>query len=322
MSSRNWCFTINNPTTEQVQQLSCLNPSVQFLVASLEKGQQGTCHYQGYLELTRHRRLAFVKNLLPTAHLERRQGTAEQATKYCLKELTPESIEILQNSQLGTYIGNLQDVTGLPVTIMQNTAEKTLKEILSKQSLTKTKDNRLIELATMVKSGADDITLAEHDAPFYIQYNKGLQQLRLLYQKQRNHAVEVIVIQGPTGTGKSKWCIDNYPDAYWKQRSNWWDNYNSQEVVILDEFYGWIPFDTLLRLCDRYPLLVETKGGQVQFVAKTIIITTNIIPSSWYKNAYFKAFERRVSQWIVMNSMLDQNTYFGYGEAVKNMITI
>ena len=28
----------------------------------------------------------------------------------------------------------------------------------------------------------------------------------------------------------------------------------------------------------RYPLLVETKGGQASFIAKTIVITSNALP--------------------------------------------
>ena len=58
----------------------------------------------------------------------------------------------------------------------------------------------------------------------------------------------------------------------------------SQETVIIDDFYGWMPFDTLLRLTDRYPMLVDIKGGAVQFTAKRIIITSNEVPDNWYPN--------------------------------------
>jgi len=109
-----------------------------------------------------------------------------------------------------------------------------------------------------------------------------------------------VVIQGPTGTGKSKHCIDEYPGAYWKSRDSWWDGYEAQETVILDEFYGWLPYDTLLRLCDRYPMSVEVKGGKTQFLAKTIVITTNKVPSKWYgPKVYFEALQRRVDEWWV-----------------------
>jgi hypothetical protein len=71
-------------------------------------------------------------------------------------------------------------------------------------------------------------------------------------------------------------------------------------VVIIDEFYGWLPYDLLLRLCDRYPLLLETKGGQVQCSANTVIITSNLNPSQWYKNVYHKALYRRITTILFM----------------------
>ena len=68
------------------------------------------------------------------------------------------------------------------------------------------------------------------------------------------------------------------------------DNYAHQDAVCLDEFYGWLQWDVLLRLADRYPLLVETKGGQIQFSSKKLIFTSNTEPTKWYKEVYFESF--------------------------------
>lgn len=160
-----------------------------------------------------------------------------------------------------------------------------------------------MEMKTLIDNDAKEIELAEHDFYTFIKHHKALSYYTMLRSKPRNHPTKVIVVQGPTGTGKSKYCLDTYPNAYWKQRSQWWDGYQQQDTVILDEFYGWIPFDTLLRICDRYPLLVETKGGQVQFTASTVVITTNHDPTTWYKNVYFPALVRRVNLWIVKPTM-------------------
>ena len=171
----------------------------------------------------------------------------------------------------------------------------------------------------MIDKGSSDKDLANYDFACYISCYRGLNHYRLLTSTPRNHEVETIVIQGPTGTGKSKYCMDNYPEAYWKQRSNWWDGYSDHETVIIDEFYGWLPFDLVLRLCDRYPLHVETKGGQVNFTAKRIVFTTNSIPERWYKNVYFKSFIRRVSKWIVIPVWGDMQVFDDYTDAFKNM---
>lgn len=302
MSARNWCFTVNNPTVQEITDLLCLNnPSVFFLLMVLEKGSENeTLHYQGYLELDRHRRLQYVKNLLPRAHLEARKGTAAQATRYCLKEVPIQKQTELLNWELGTYISDLQEQTELPSIIMINTERKTLAGIISKESSkTSRKDERLLAIKKAIDDGRTDIELADLDFPIWVQHYRGLLHYRQLRSPPRNHPVEVLVIVGPTGTGKSRYCMDNYPNAYWKQRSNWWDGYMDQETVVIDEFYGWLPFDTLLRICDRYPLLVESKGGQINFIASRIVITSNKRPDRWYSNVYFDALIRRVSVWIV-----------------------
>ena len=54
--------------------------------------------------------------------------------------------------------------------------------------------------------------------------------------------------------------------------SKWWDNYAQEDVVIIDESYGWLPYCEMLRLLDRYPCQVETKGGSVNFAPTEKII--------------------------------------------------
>lgn len=172
----------------------------------------------------------------------------------------------------------------------------------------------------MLENGSTEKEIADEHFELWVKSYRAFREYRLIITDPRNHEVEVFVLQGPTGTGKSKWALDNFPEAYWKQRSIWWDGYTKQETVVLDEFYGWMPFDTLLRVCDRYPLLVETKGGQVNFVAKTIIITTNSIPNSWYKNVYFNSFVRRVTKWMVLRKWGDMQTYTDYSEAISAFV--
>jgi len=87
MKHRNWVFTINNPT-QQVISLSC---QIKFLCATLEIGESGTTHYQGYLELQTSRTLEQTQRLLlDHAHLEPRRGTKAQALSYVQKSWSEE----------------------------------------------------------------------------------------------------------------------------------------------------------------------------------------------------------------------------------------
>lgn len=40
---------------------------------------------------------------------------------------------------------------------------------------------------------------------------------------------------GPTGTGKSHTVRTAYPDAYLKTNTKWWDGYQKEDVVIIEE---------------------------------------------------------------------------------------
>ena len=178
---------------------------------------------------------------------------------------------------------------------------------------------RLSAIQSKLSEGNSDVIeeIADNEFDLWVRYYRAFEKYLLMKTPARTWKTNVHVLQGPTGTGKSKWAMDNFPSAYWKQRSNWWDGYTGHESVVLDEFYGWLPFDLLLRLCDRYPLMVETKGGQTQFAAKTIVITTNMLPCNWYKSCYFPSFARRVDQWHILPIWGEHRTYSDYGEFLK-----
>ncbi|MEM2619589.1 MAG: hypothetical protein QW356_08980, partial [Candidatus Hadarchaeales archaeon] len=97
---------------------------------------------------------------------------------------------------------------------------------------------------------------------------------------------EVIVLWGPTGTGKSRtaWAeagLDAYPKD---PLSKFWDGYNGQRHVVIDEFRGGINISHMLRWLDRYPTIVEVKGASVCLAATKIWITSNLDPRNWYQD--------------------------------------
>jgi len=92
----------------------------------------------------------------------------------------------------------------------------------------------------------------------------------------RTWKTTVLLFHGSTGSGKSKAALDRYPTAYWKPNNKWWDGYDPSchDTVIWDDWDpSIISYKEMLRICDRYPLTVEFKGGSVKFTAKTIVFT-------------------------------------------------
>lgn len=107
------------------------------------------------------------------------------------------------------------------------------------------------------------------------------------------------VFWGKTGTGKSRLAWERAGiNAYPKDpRTKFWCGYGSQETVVIDEFRGGIDISHLLRWLDRYPVIVEIKGGSVVLKAKTFYITSNIAPEFWYPELdveTFSALRRRL----------------------------
>lgn len=126
--------------------------------------------------------------------------------------------------------------------------------------------------------------LAEKHPNTFVAHYKGAVFMRGLFSIPRNFKTKVFWFFGATGTGKSRlafeMCKSETSLPYVKMGDNkWWDGYDGHDDVIIDDYRpGLCPFNTLLRLFDRYPLLVEQKGSTTNFCAKRIIVTTNFCP--------------------------------------------
>lgn len=231
------------------------------MICGVEVGAEGTKHIQGYVQLKKRTSLSALKKRWPRAHLEVARGKPEQNVEYCSKEgQSHEHGECLKGA------GRRSD---------------------------------LDDIKALIDSGCKTDDIRERHFGSFIRYRKSIESDIEFKRKDRSWVTELEIIFGETGVGKSKYCFENYPDAYWKSRGEWWDGYEGQEVVIIDEFYGWLPFDLLLRLADRYPLRVPVKGGFRKFVAKKIIITSNTGHREWYsheKEVLWAALERRITK--------------------------
>lgn len=260
---RDWVFTLNNPheTISERKFTGCT-----YLVSQLERGASGTLHYQGYVEFKEKKTINDLKRYLPGAHFEPRRGSQQQAIDYCKKA--------------STRTGEAYE-WGNP----------------KKQG----KRTDLEEIRQRIIEGWSNKDVADGYFGSWCRYNRSFMVYKNLIQPVRTWKPEVFLLYGPPGTGKSRYALESGPadQQYWKQRSIWWDLYEAHETVVLDDYYGWLPWDVLLRILDRYPLLVETKGGQVQFLPKKIYITSNSKPEEWYKESpNLAALKRRIDHFI------------------------
>lgn len=252
---RNWCFTLNNPQTSTTEQLESFksNKYIKYAIFQEELSASNTKHYQGYLQLSQPKSLKWLKKLIPRAHWELRRGTHEQAEAYCSKDETRISGPYRTSEFVPERRGYRSDLEG------------SARELLSHRNLAR--------------------LASEHPASF-VRYHKGFQHLLSTTQGNRTDNVSVLLFIGPTGTGKTFSAYDRYPSLYRKPAdTRWFDGYDGQEVLLLDDFAGKLSQMRLtytLQLLDNYPIQVEVKCGHVNLLATKIIITTNIHPRDWY----------------------------------------
>lgn len=268
--SRIWQITVNNPTEEEFPVPERIK-DLRYCMWQKEIGGDGeenvgTPHFHAHLEFKKSIRFNAVKKMFPRAHIEQVRDRLE-SMRYCCKASTRTEGPF----EYGSFDSGGQG-----------------------------KRNDVVRLYECVKEGKSNKQILEEVPAAYMRYYKAVHHVRHVLAPKRDFMTKVYVIWGATGLGKTHWASEKSPSAYYKQRGDWWDEYDGSSDVIIDDFYGWLKYDTLLRICDKYPCQVEIKGGHVNFAPKRIFITSNAWPNKWYdsEKCYFDAFARRVHKWI------------------------
>lgn len=136
-----------------------------------------------------------------------------------------------------------------------------------------------------IKAGESLNEAIEESPAVYVKFHRGLVAFQQTMVKDRCEPTKVVWCWGPTGSGKSRYVHETAPAAYWKDtHTKWWDGYNQQENVVLDDYRPnkELSVAYMLRLMDRYPLSVESKGGYLKFNSQTIYITAPCDPTTMY----------------------------------------
>lgn len=279
MEAKQICFTLNNPVDSPEALKDKLEQYCEYAVFQREKGENGTEHYQGYMELSKKRRYAWCQKHIAKGHYEARKGPREAARAYCQKEETriagPYEIGVWKEKKQGART----DLTNL------------LKRAME---------------------GATYTSIVKEEPHLALRYHRGIKEILKAHDTPRTGTLTVNLIHGPTRIGKSYYLHNKYGTAaYWKRPGKWWDGYEGQKVIVLDEYTGWIPLYDLLNLLDPYPLQLETKGGHVNIKAEEIWITTNTHPRKWHydwldkqKESYTPLLARITNCWTIKNRLL------------------
>lgn len=242
--SKNWCFTLNN--THNFDDLNNIK-NWSYMVAGREVGENGTPHLQCYVSYKSRVRFSTVKNQIPRAHIELMRGTPQEASLYCKKD------------------GDYMEFGTLPDNIGGASGGKRKAENFK----------AMIDLAKTDKM--DDI--ADIDPVAYVQHYHAFKRIKQDHPTKLPDLANVCGewIYGAPGVGKSYTARQENPDIYDKPANKWWDGYQGESVILIDDFdkVHHILGHHLKRWADRYSFPAEMKGTTVQIRPKKIVVTSN-----------------------------------------------
>jgi len=276
--ARDYCFTLNNYTDAHIQALEDLD--CVYIVYGKEVGESGTPHLQGYVRWASPRTFNATKTAMPDGtHIERKKGTCKQAIDYCKKD------------------GDVYERGDPPMTQEEKGAAN---------------KRRYAEALDAAKEGRFD------DIPedLYTRHYQTYKKIREDYlpKPQDLDELENEWRYGPTGTGKSRSAHEMYPNAYIKKADTiWWDGYNGEDVVIIDDFDKYhVKLGYQLKIwLDHYKFQAERKGGSSYIRPKKIIITSNYHPRDiWDDEKTLNPVLRRVT--LVPYGEIGSMDYQGY----------
>lgn len=225
----------------------------------------GREHWQFFVIFKQRKRFSTVKNMLPGAHIEIARCVSS-ARKYCMKDDT----RVAGPTEIGEFPSSLGDSP-----MLQKLRKRSVLDVIEAQP----------NLWRSVRS---------------------LQSLQSLVQEPRMHLTQGIVFWGRSGSGKTRIIklISQYVGTtYWKDSTQWWQDYANEKLVIWDEFReDQSSLAGLLSLMNHTPMRIPVKGTAAQFNSDWILFSTNVDPSGWYSHADYHsrdALKRRIKSYEV-----------------------
>lgn len=290
MTGKNIIFVLNNPTESPDEFADSIETmrNFRYLVFQSERGENGTLHYQGYVEFKNTVRWTTIKNKTHEQglHLERRRGTREQAIVYATKQDTRVDGPWERGTKERPGQGRRSDL-----------------DAAARHAMT----------APTLRS------LVEHNPSVFLRYSRGLQSIRTVFMDQPRTPPVVVLCYGAPGTGKTRLVYDNFEhnEIYRKICTDaFFDGYDSHDVLLLDDFAGRaskMALTDLLGILDRYPYRLPVKGSSCPLVSTKIYLTTNVHPTLWYD------YSNRAGQWKCLSRRINQVVYFKEDGTARNV---
>ena len=264
-------LTENNPfedkrkmTKEKYINCIKLNIEPEYIAYSEEiGGEEGTFHIHVYVKTRENRSIRFttLKKLFPYAHIDACRGSSKENRDYVFKE--------------GKWKDSEKNLTN----ILESHYELGLcpPDERDKQG----NRNDLLDLVDGVKNGMSNTEIVNYN-PRLVTKLKDMDALRtaFLYEENRKKIrnVEVTYIYGDTGSGKSRYVLEKYGFENVYRVTDYkhpFDNYQTEDVIVFEEFRNSIKIEQMLNYLDIYPMTLPCRYNNKQACFTKIYILSN-----------------------------------------------
>lgn len=262
MEGRHVVITVNNWTEEIYEKIYQFD--WEYIVIGKEVGKEGTPHLQCYGVFKKKRRYAQLAKDWKASFATAR-GTPQQASDYCKKD------------------GDWVEKGELPPTQGTQGGQAT-KDLWARIN---------VDQEFMLQK-IEDGTIKAFQIPSIV---KGqLIYKALKYKADHLDSLSNLWLCGPSGYGKTRLADHIAPTAYTKSCNKWWDGYQFEEVVIINDFgKEHSVLGHHMKLWGEHrPFQAEVKGGQILIRPKRVIVTSQYtIDDIWEDEETRSAIRRR-----------------------------
>lgn len=263
--------------------------------------EQGSMfHTHVYVVFASRVRFSMIKRYFPEAHIEKCRGSVSDNVNYVKKSGKWELDETKQEKKI----------------------EGTFEEYGTQPPDSKGKRSDMSDLYQMVLDNMTNAEILATNQDYILQIDK-IDKVRTTilterYKETVRLDLEVIYVQGATGTGKTRGVLEKHGYANVYRVTDYlhpFDSYNCQPVICFDEFRSSLKLKEMLMYCDIYPIELPAR-----FVNKYACYNRIYLVSNWPLEKQFseiqkddteswQAFLRRIHKVILYDSSRRKTVY-------------
>ena len=306
-------LTINNPiekgyTHDNIKSKIIDNfRTITYFCMADEMG--ATFHTHIFIVFTSRVRWSKIKRHFSDVHIEACKGSVSDNILYIKKE--------------GKWLDDLKN---------DQKIDDSFEEFGTPPPDSKGKRSDLSELYRMIQDNMSNSEIIHSNQDYILQIDK-LDKIRntILIDKYKDTLrlnLEVVYIFGATGTGKTRYVMENsgYSNVYRvTDYIHPFDSYSCQPVICFDEFRSSINISNMLMYCDVYPVELQSRYSNKVACYSKVFIVSNWPLEKQYSEAQINdidtwlAFLRRITKVLIFgkNGTQEFNTVKEYFDSLN-----